>query len=150
VLYDAGGRDPRPPHIDMFDDKTCQGHPVHTINLEHLKFSDKSFRQRDPTFMLSVKKEKHHFEFDSLDTKDEWVQGLCHISPDLWKQRASSLDISDTDDQEEESDMRENLLYDSYEKGILIISTFFFLLPFHLGTYCSVDTLCVTNLAKGP
>lgn len=116
VLYDAGGGDNRPPRIELYDEKNSPASALHTLYLEQVKFLDKSFRHQETSFTMLIKKEKHFFEFESIDMKDEWVQALCHVSPDLWKQRASTLECSDQDNPEDAEDMNVNLLYDSYDK----------------------------------
>ncbi|KAK7109439.1 mediator of RNA polymerase II transcription subunit 1.1-like [Littorina saxatilis] len=112
VLYDGGGRDNKPPRIQMYEEENTPD-ILHTIQLEQLKFSDKSFRQQDPLFALSIKKDKHQFTFQKIQDRDDWVQGLCHVSCELWKQRASAVETSDLDDADSTSDMTENMLYDS-------------------------------------
>ena len=116
MLYDGGGKDNRPPCIELFNEKNAPT-PVHTVRLEHLKFSDKSYRQPETHLVLSIKKEKHQLEFDNLEDKEDWVQSLCHVSPELWKQRASALETSDFDESESSLGMSDNLLYDSCDRG---------------------------------
>ncbi|XP_076437115.1 uncharacterized protein LOC143276484 [Babylonia areolata] len=113
VLYDGGGgKTERLPRIELFEEKTS-GTPLLTIDLEHLKFSDKSHMHRDTVLVLSIKKEKHHFQFENVENKEDWIQGLCFVSEDLWKQQASSRESSEIENEGPSADMSENLLYDS-------------------------------------
>ncbi|XP_076437057.1 uncharacterized protein LOC143276445 [Babylonia areolata] len=114
VLYDGAGKTNRPPRIELFEEKDS-GSPVHTIHLEHLKFSDKSFRQKENFFLLSIKKEKHHFQLENVEDKEDWIQSLCHVSEDLWQQRASFRESSEIES-ESAADMSENILYESCDE----------------------------------
>ncbi|XP_076460308.1 docking protein 2-like isoform X2 [Babylonia areolata] len=113
VLYDSSSK--RPPRIDLFADADATT-PLHTLHLEHLKFPDKSHLHRDITFNLSIKKEKHQFQLVNVGDKFDWVQSLCHVSTDLWSQRASVADVEDSNKASAEV-MQENILYDSVSNG---------------------------------
>lgn len=116
VLHDGGGKDNKSPYIELFSEANAAT-PLHTLRLEHLKFLDKSYLQQETYFVLSVKKEKHHLDFDSLEDKEDWVQALCHVSAELWKQRAQERESSSCDGSDNSLSMNENLLYDSFDKG---------------------------------
>lgn len=115
VLYDGGGKDDQPPNFVLYDESD-QASPLHTIILEHLKFPDKSFRQPEPFFLLSIKKDKHQFQFEDVESKEEWVLSFCHVSQDLWKQWASGRESS-VIESDNVDDMSDNLLYDSFSKA---------------------------------
>ena len=116
VMYDGGDKSHKLPRIDLFEQKGAKS-PVHSLSLEHVKFSDKTYRQPEDHFTLSIKKEKHVFQFESAEDKEDWVHSLCHVSKDLWQQRAKAIETSDFDDSESNMDMSDNLLYDSADKG---------------------------------
>ncbi|KAK7494702.1 hypothetical protein BaRGS_00014100 [Batillaria attramentaria] len=117
VLYDSNEKD-KLPRIELFEEKT-DSKPVKVIILERLKWVDKSYKHTEhPTFEISIKREKHHFTVGSQDDKDDWVQSLCHVDENLWKQHASDRDISETDESADADDgaMSENMLYDSCDR----------------------------------
>ena len=45
------------------------------------------------------------------------MQSLCHVSTELWKQRASAMPTLDGGSTEEVDSMMVNMLYDSCAKG---------------------------------
>ena len=116
VLYDGEVKDHKLPCIELYSEKNATT-PLHTLRLELLKFSDKSYLQQEAHFVVSIKKEKHVFEFDTMEDKEDWVQSLCHVSPELWKQRARARESSNFEDSDSSLSMNDNLLYDSCDKG---------------------------------
>lgn len=116
MLYDGEVKDHKLACIELYSEKNGEA-LLHTLRLEHLRFSDKSYLQQEARFVVSIKKEKHVFEFDTVENKEDWVQSLCHVSPELWKQRASARGYSNFKDSDSSLSMNDNLLYDSCDKG---------------------------------
>ena len=72
--HDAQGPERKPPCVVVYDDCDESNRKVkHTLTLEQVRFPDKSFLHHDNVLNITIKKEKHQFEFDSPQNKVKCV-----------------------------------------------------------------------------